>query len=822
MKKFPFYPLLLALLLFSQTILADLGKVTGYQTASMPSSASGVIVTCEKGQLVIQSYAAHGWKITALPAGMTMADERPSIALTGEDCARQQVTVTQDDKTLILSSGNSAVHVDKATATVSFYDHGRLCLAESEGIENATQTKSIHFAPQHEAAFYGGGYNGRMGNLDGQAVTMNNTQNYGWDQGLQGPNNICVPFIVSTNGYGILFEDHYINARIHPSSTGGTRYESDSPTPISYVYVGSEDGTMAGVMHTYSRLTGRHELPPYWALGYISSRYGYHGEKETREVVASFKSAKMPISGLVLDLFWEGEKSNGMGNLDWYKPMWPNARKMLGDLKRQGIHTVIITEPYFAEETTNYQPLLQQGLFADPTCPNMGWVSDRKVGIIDFMTPKAMDWMWQFYQSRTDEGVDGWWLDLGEPEMISDGITHADGSTHAQAHNEFGQKWIEGVWKRWKQSYPDRRPFLVPRSGSSGMHRYATYPWTGDIARSWSGLRCQVPALIHGGMSGLGYLSSDIGGFAAGEEQEGRIVNPELYLRWFQLGVFSPILRTHSTYLPEPYQPEYQAYRDRLRELMNLRYRLLPYLYSAAWRNTSLGTPITAPLSFYDAEAKDIADIQDEYLFGPNILVAPIMEEGQTGRKVTLPRGEWVDPISGELFGKQDGNATGATTIQFHSSDLRIPFFVRRGSFTPLLSQTSFTSTDDIDHSALTIYYPMARDKALDFTIYDDDKVSSQVADRYELLTLSAAELPTAHAIDITTTCPATYAGRPASRRISFQIPLCHKPVINATSETLIVSQLHYDEQKGTVTFTVELPSSTGNAKHRILLNYES
>lgn len=786
---------------------AQLGKVSSCQ-----HEGAKVSMACEKGTLVVQLYAANGWKVSSLPKGMTLDDERQSVTLTGQYRGCHEIRISETPDRYIIAASNSEVHVDKATALLSFYDNGVFRTSEKLGIDNALATKTISFAPQHDAAFYGGGYNGRFGNLDGQTLTMNNTQCFNWDQRTQGPNNICVPFVVSAKGYGILFEDHYANAHIHVSSSEGISYESLSPTPISYVYVGSEDGSQAGVMKTYGMLTGMHELPPYWALGYITSRYGYHSQEETESVIAALKAENMPVSGLVLDLYWEGEKENGMGNLDWYKPLWPNAKQMLSNLKQQGVHTIIITEPYFAEETTNYKPLLDQGLLADATCPNMEWVSQKKVGIIDFVNPKAIDWMWDFYRNRTDEGVDGWWLDLGEPEMISDGTIHADGSTHAQAHNEFGLHWIAGVWNKWKQQYPNQRPILVPRSGTSGMQRYATFPWTGDIARSWSGLKCQVPALIHGGMSGLGYLSSDIGGFVA-QNEKGHYVNPELYLRWFQMGVFTPVLRTHGQYLPEPYQPAYKAYKDRLRELMNLRYRLLPYLYSASWRNTTYGTPITTPLGFYTTENEAANSLDDEYLFGPNMLVAPVMEEGAIGRKVVLPSGQWIDPVEGTAY---EGN----TTIDFASEDLRMPCFLRCGTFTPFYTQTTFTSANDIDHSALTIYYPMAKERAWDFTLYDDDKTSAQVGNRYELITFSAHAEASQHIIDLGCECAENYDRRPEKRTLSFCVPMCKTPVKCVTSNTLNVRNVEYDAKKALLTFEVDLPSALATTHHEICISF--
>lgn len=773
-----------------------------------------VTINCNNGVLVVQRYADYGWKVTTLPEGKTMADERKSVALIGG--AKDGVIVSDDDAELVISAGNSAVVANKETSLLTFKDNGVVRLSEKTCIDNASATKTVTFTPQNDNGFYGGGYNGRFGSVEGQTLRMNNSQKLGWEQEDKNPNNICVPFVVSTNGYGVLFEDHYIDALITPSSSDGIRYSSESPTPISYVYVGSEDGTQAGVMKTYGELTGTHELPPYWALGYITSRYGYHTQEETEGVIASLEKANMPVSGVVLDLFWEGEKQNGMGNLDWYKPNWPNAMQMMENFKKKGVHTIIITEPYFAEETTNYQPLFEAGLFADPACPNMTWVSNNRVGIIDFMNPAATDWYWNFYKARTYEGVDGWWLDLGEPEMISEGTIHHDGSTHLQAHNEFGQKWIAGVWNEWKRDFPNNRPFFMPRAGTSGMHRYATYPWTGDIKRSWSGMKCQVPTLINGGMSGLGYLSSDIGGFDAGKDSGGELImNPELYMRWFQMGAFSPILRTHSQHLPEPYNPEYSQYADILKDCLTMRYKMLPYIYSLSWLNTTQNTPITAPLNLYTNEDKSIADIDDEYLFGPNMLVAPITEPGTIGRKVVLPSGEWTDIATFE-------NYAGNQTVDFSDSSLRMPVFLRRGTFTPFYAQNEYTNTDNIDRTKLQVIYPLGREKSWDFTLYDDDHESAQIGDRFELISFSGEYVDGSHVITINQQCAELYDNRPSAREITFIIPLYKDQTVSSvTSNDLVITNQMLRPEEGVLTFRAVVPSQS-DGKSTIAINFDT
>lgn len=787
----------------------EMGKFKSYT-----ADGGTVTINSTNGQIVIRRYADYGWKVTTLPEGKSLADERKSITLIGS--VKDGVSVSDGAAEFVISAGNASVVVNKQTSLLSFMDNGVVRLSEKTCLDNASEAKTVTFVPQNENGFYGGGYNGRFGSVEEQTLRMNNSQKLGWDQIDKNPNNICVPFVVSSNGYGVLFEDHYIDATIKPSSTEGIQYTTQSSTPISYVYVGSEDGSQAGVMRTYGELTGTHELPPYWALGYITSRYGYQSQEEAEAVIASLEKAKMPVSGIVLDLFWEGEKQNGMGNLDWYKPNWPDAPQMMANFKQKGIHTVIITEPYFAEETTNYQPLYDAGLFADPACPNMTWVSNNRVGIIDFMNPAATDWYWNFYKARTDEGVDGWWLDLGEPEMISEGTIHADGSTHPQAHNEFGQKWIEGVWNKWKQQYPNKRPFFMPRAGTSGMHRYATYPWTGDIARSWSGLKCQVPTLINGGMSGLGYLSSDIGGFDAGKDSGGELVlNPELYMRWFQMGIYTPVLRTHSQHLPEPYQPEYSEYRGIISDCLAQRYKMLPYIYSLSWLNTTQNTPITAPVNFYTAEDKTVANLDDEYLFGPNMLIAPITEPGAKGREVVLPSGEWVDFATLKHY---DGNQT----IEFEDANLRMPVFLRRGTFTPYYAQTEYSNIENINRGKLQVVYPLGKDDAWDFTLYDDDHESAQVGDKYELITFSGKYEAGSHVITINQQCKETYENRPAVREIDFVVPLYKdQKVTSVTSNDISITDQTYFPEDGVLTFHASVPAM-GNTQSAITINFDN
>ena len=213
--------------------------------------------------------------------------------------------------------------------------------------------------------------------------------------------------------------------------------------------------------------------------------------------------------------------------------------------------------------------------------------------MIDITNPDAAAWMWKRYQRAAEQGVTGWWLDLGEPEK-DDTTTHYTLGNREEVHNEYASRWMDMLYSGTRREFPSFRPVLMTRSGTSGMQRYGVMPWTGDIARSWAGLHAQIPAMINTGMSGVAYMGSDVGGFAS----DGT-ANPRLYLRWVEQAVFGGMLRTHSAVLPEPYHECYDSIRDDVRRFVHLHYKYLPYTYNLSYENATCGLPPARPVSFY-------------------------------------------------------------------------------------------------------------------------------------------------------------------------------------------------------------------------------
>ena len=686
---------------------------------SAVNAGGTVTITGNKGgKLMITPYAPDIVKIFTLPEALANANddtarERHSISVVATPGASYTTTET-DSEYLVNVADGVTVSVDKATCNVTFRYGNDVVLAENGGLINNPGRRTVKFAAMADDAFYGAGYNGKTTDIGSQSWRMRNTQTGGWNASWSAPHNICIPYYLSTNGYGVLFDDHYIDAEMTPSADGST-YSTTSANPIAYYFVGG--GSMEKAMQNYHTLTGHQPLPPFWALGYITSRYGYHSADEAANTISRIKKESLlPLDGIVFDLYWQGATNAGMGNLEWYTPKFPNPIQMLADFKAQNVNAICITEPFFTSDAaTNYNYLKNNGYLADEAVGDMTWLTNNPVGLIDASNEGAMQWMGEFYKRHTLNGLAGWWLDLGEPERHFPSNCHHAGGTCQQIHNEFGSLWIESVYKALTEVAPNMRHLLLPRSGTAGMQRFSTFPWTGDIQRSWLGLQAQVPALINGSMSGLGYLGSDIGGFCNSDNE-----SDDLYLRWVQLGVFYPVMRTHAVedLRPEPYNRPHIL--DKVRDAINLRYAYIPYSYTRAYHNTRYGSPMARPANFADTEKSVLANCKDAYLWGPDIYVAPVVTNSNA-RDITFPEGDWLDMNDFATIYE------GHQTVYSYPAPLQVlPRFMRRGSFVPRYRQDTFTSTAEIDKRKVTVdYFPSWNDVHDSGMIYDDDRTSA-------------------------------------------------------------------------------------------------
>lgn len=720
-----------------------------------------VKVATDRGLLSVTPLTDDIFQVYVLPEGEPVPASKASVLSPGAENVKTSVSTFQDN--VIISSPSTRVIINRKTGLVSFYDDkGNLIIAEAEGLDNTKDTKTVTFFSEVGENFYGAGERGHKLRLNGDTLVMFNRQNYGYGAGDPriSQMNITVPWVISDKGYGVLFDDHNASRLILGDSI---KYVTENPaSPLGYYLVNGK-GTLAGATENYTRLTGRQGLPPFWSMGYITSKYGYKTQAETLGVVDTLKSKGYPVDGIVLDLYWYGKETD-MGRLEWNKEQWPDHRGMLDSLRRQGVKLVAISQPYINKigAIDNYNQLNGLGMLTKDAEGNTNdvttWVGEA--GMFDVSNPDTRAWLADRYYALTEDGIEGWWGDLGEPEVHPLTIVHNNGQTAAQYHNQYGNDWSRIIFDMWQEKYPNRRLMTLMRGGTAGLQRYNVFPWSTDVSRSWAGLQPQVNIMLNSGLSGLGYMSSDIGGFAVDPKHP---TDEELYVRWLQMGTFTPTLRTHAQEKPEPYH--YPKSEPISKRFIKMRYEWLPYNYTLAYENAAKGWPMVRPLDFMDPEANGrYATISDEYLWGNEVLIAPVMTKGARSRKVTFPAGStWVDWNNPRLTYKGGSTATVAAPLN------TLPMFVRQGSFIPQYV-LPIENTDQYDPQILTVkYFPSATEKST-YTMYEDDRKSADAlsSGHYQLITFTGEREGAQTKISMS--AEGVYPGEPQVRLITVEV----------------------------------------------------
>lgn len=664
------------------------------------------------------------------------------------------------DNIEVLSTGRVTVTLDKLTGVLTLDGGDRRVITDNGLRYKNDGRQSLELATTSTGAYYGAGERGHSLDLRGDTLVMYNRQNYGYTGSDPRINqmNITMPLFVSSDGFALVFDDFAASKLI---LSDPIKYESESPGAISYYYVNGVS-TVADAVEQLSAITGRQELPPFYALGYITSKYGYRTQAETIGTIDTLHREGYPVDGIVLDLYWYGNEQD-MGRLTWDADNWPSPKKMLADLKKRGVNLTAISQPYVLRNgraIDNYHKLAQRGLFVKDSVGNplevKIWVGEG--GMFDVSNPDTRDWLSCRYGELTDMGVEGWWGDLGEPEVHPEGGIHANGLTSRQYHNRYGNDWSKIIHDLFKEKYPDTRLMTLMRGGTTGLQRYSVFPWSTDVSRSWGGLEPQIRIMINSGISGLGYMSHDVGGFAVDQDHP---YDAELYVRWLQLGLFSPVLRTHSQRFAEPYN--YPDHADIIKGIIKERYRWLPYNYSLAYENATKGWPLVRPLNFHDAGPTGCDTIHDEFLWGRDVLVAPILEQGATIRKIIFPAGQWIDM-------RNPRSSYSGSIDRYDAALSEIPLFVRAGAFIPM-AEYEMRNTGDYDPATLAVnYYPSAGIKS-SYTLYDDDRKSTRsLADgQFRLITFDG-ECDTDGNISIKTSSAGSYEGAPRTITISLNI----------------------------------------------------
>ncbi|MCH5228055.1 MAG: DUF5110 domain-containing protein [Muribaculaceae bacterium] len=746
-----------------------LAFTTALATLSVNAITTGDGITIEngfyavptpKGTVAIEALSGDIFRVTTFPKGVKAEFPPSVVAKLKPD--QVGVCTNMTPAAFLVCSQTTTVRVELYNGKVTFYDAGgNPLLEEIDGVDNSGPVKKVTLEGTRYEAHYGAGERGHKLNLNGRGdtITMYNRQNYGYTDGdvRIKQMGISVPYFVSDYGYAVLFDD-YNKANLVLGDT--ITYTSATPRPLSYYFINGHK-SLEKAVESFTEVVGRQDLPPFWSLGYITSKYGYHNQQEALGAIDSLKTRGYPVDGIVLDLYWYGKETD-MGRLAWDPEQWPDHKKMLADLKAQGVNTVLITQPYINKigALDNYNMLSEEGMLVKDAEGNTHdvttWVGEA--GMFDVSNPKTQEWLWNRLKGLTEEGVAGWWGDLGEPEVHPETMVHANGLTATEYHNRYGNDWSKIIYDGLRKDFPSMRPLLMMRGGTTGLQNYSVFPWTTDVSRSWGGFQPQVKLMLSSGMSGLGYMSSDLGGFAVDPENP---IDEELYVRWVQMGAFTPTMRTHAQLKPEPYH--YPESEDILKEYVKIRYKWLPYNYTLAYENATKGWPLARPLNFHgDNPGYQYYWNEDEYLWGNNVLVAPVMKQGAREREVLFPNGTWIS------WYDANQKYEGGEKITVEAPLNQLPLFVREGAFIPQYD-LPIENVTQYDPTFLTVrYYPSSNNTT--YTLYDDNKMSpTALQDKaYQLIDFTGVKTYSGVTVNLQTN-GGKYPGMPDSRMITLE-----------------------------------------------------
>ena len=709
-------------------------------------TSSGIKTTVNTVDIEVQFFAPAVARVIKSPEGV--AYEKQSLSVIAKPEKVNFKADIQDNK-IVLNTSELSVSVDTGTGIVSYFSKdGKSLLAEKSGMQFidfddvGTKTYQVYqpFVLDKEEAIYG------LGQLqNGKMIQRNMTKNL-----VQGNVEDVSPFFQSTKGYGV-FWDNY-SPTLFTDNEVETSFRSEVGDCVDYYFMYGKDAD--GVIAQVRSLTGQAPMFPLWTYGYWQSKERYKSQEEVVDVVRKYRELGIPLDGIIQD--WQYWGHNYLWNaMDFQNPTFNNPQKMMEDVHAMNAHMAISIWSSFGPMTKPYRELDKKGmLFNFTTWPQSGlesWPPNMEypsgVRVYDAYNPEARDIYWKYLNDGIFKlGMDAWWMDSTEPDHLDWKPEDMDTKTYLgsfrKVRNAYPLMTVGGVYDHQRAVTSDKRVFILTRSGFLGQQRYGANVWSGDVASTWESFRNQISAGLNFSLCGMPHWNSDIGGFFAGHynkswNDDSASKNPlyqELYVRWLQFGTFNPMMRSHGT---DVYREIYKFGKkgepvyDAIEKMIGLRYSLLPYIYSTSWEVSNCQSSFMRALMMDFVDDRKVWDINDEYMFGKSILVAPIThaqytpeavvkvseEEGwnRDGAKKTktdvavdfmetkstniyLPAGTlWYDFWTNE---KHEGGKeiTKETTLDV------IPLYVKAGSIIPVGPQVQYATEKPWDHLELKVY----------------------------------------------------------------------------------------------------------------------
>lgn len=646
---------------------------------------------CETGNLVLTPYGAQVLHVAYYP---DTPFEETMWGICAQPDAAQPVRFTENECAYVISLGALQAEVNKADGAVRFMDQAGMTAVSllSCGLEKAvvsgenTYHVYLCFSSDENEKFYGLGQH-QDGKLD-----LGGREQVMWhDYSHKGGEIVAVPFLVSSKKYAVLL-DNPSRSRVWPGINGKTTWQAEVGDRVSFFLIlGDETDAL---YRGYRLLSGYTPMPPRRGLGFIQCKQRYTSQKELLDVARTYHEKQYPCDLFVVDWFhWKT-----LGDMQVDTAFWPDSRSMNRQLAQWGYETMISCWPRFMKESLHYAELEENGWFMKDVQGKTvyGTPDDQRGALIDTTNPACGAWYFDTVKKGyADQGYKYWWTDENEPD-ISPHQAYLHAGTGARVHNIYPLTHSRCMYEGHREAL-SHRCLILSRAAYTGAQRYGTTFWSSDIFPEWDVLKRQIPTALNFCASGMPYWSSDIGGWqplpdedsgedysslllATTSEGKGAVTKKnytELYIRWFQFGVFCPTFRTHGTRKHNEIWSYGEEAERILEKFLKLRYRLMPYIYSLAYGTMRTGAPFMRAM-WMDFEDPICQELEDQFMFGPALMIAPVTEQGATERNVYLPGGyQWMDFNTGERY-------AGGQTVEVHAPIDTLPIFVKSGSILPL------------------------------------------------------------------------------------------------------------------------------------------
>jgi alpha-glucosidase len=626
-------------------------------------------------------------RVRVAPHGHFSKDFSWALVETALDYERVPVQILDGKSEVKMTAGNVNVLITKSPLLIQFTDaSGNVLLADEPNLPMAWDGPRVHVWKKMPADenYYGLGDKAGPMNRRDRAFTNWNTDEFGWQESSD-PLYKTIPFFIGLRkgtAYGVFFDNTYRSVfDFGKESRDYFSFGAEGGELNYYFIIGPEPKK---IVEAYTAMTGRSPLPPLWSLGYQQSRYSYFSESRAREIVSTLREKRIPADAIYFDIDYQQGNAPFTVNREYF----PTFEKMIADFRSQGVHTILITDLHIKKDPGHGYLPYDSGLKNDVFVKNpdgsvyVGTVWPGDSVFPDFTLTRVRDWWGSLYKDFVGMGAAGFWNDMNEPSVFlrADktmplGTVHRldDGTTldHRAIHNVFGMENVRATYDGVLKLQPDERPFVLTRAAYSGAQRYAA-TWTGDNSSTWNHLKMSTPMLLSMGISGFLLVGDDIGGFAGSP-------TPDLLTRWFEVGALNPIYRDHTEkgsadQEPWVHGPEHEAIR---RKYIELRYRLLPYLYTGIEEATRTGVPLMRPIFLEYPQASEFYSDNRDFLFGRDLFVAPVTTEMADAENILLPPGGWYDFWTGTKH-------TNKEKIQLHPRLDEMPLYVRAGAILPM------------------------------------------------------------------------------------------------------------------------------------------